>query len=78
MEFSLRELACFIAVAEELSFSRAAEKLRLSQPPLSRHIHALEEKLGAEMFDRSGRKVSITAAGAIFFEEARTILPQLR
>lgn len=67
-----------MAVAEELSFTRAAEKLHLAQPPLSRHIRALEEKLGAEVFDRSGRKVAITPAGMIFFEEARTILPQLR
>lgn len=78
MDYSLRELECFIAVAEELSFTRAAEKLHLAQPPLSRHIRALEEKLGTEVFDRSGRKVAITPAGAIFFEEVRTILPQLR
>lgn len=78
MDYSLRELECFMAVAEELSFTRAAEKLHLAQPPLSRHIRALEEKLGSEIFDRSGRKVAITPAGAIFYEEVRTILPQLR
>ncbi|HEY0944972.1 MAG TPA: LysR substrate-binding domain-containing protein [Opitutaceae bacterium] len=77
MEYSLRELECFIAVAEELSFTRAAAKLRLAQPPLSRHIRALEDKLGATLFDRTGRKVALTAAGAVFFEETRTVLPQL-
>jgi len=77
MDYSLRELECFIAVAEELSFTRAARKLHLAQPPLSRHIRALEEKLGATLFDRSGRKVALTAAGAIFYEETRAVLPQL-
>lgn len=78
MDYSLRELECFTAVAEELSFTRAARKLHLAQPPLSRHIRALEEKLGARLFDRSGRKVALTAAGAVFYEETRTLLPQLR
>jgi DNA-binding transcriptional LysR family regulator len=78
MDYSLRELECFTAVAEELSFTRAAQKLHLAQPPLSRHIRALEEKLGTALFDRSGRKVSLTAAGAVFYEETRSILPQLR
>lgn len=78
MDYSLRELECFTAVAEELSFTRAARRLHLAQPPLSRHIRALEDKLGAALFDRSGRRVALTAAGAIFYEETRTILPQLR
>jgi LysR family transcriptional regulator, benzoate and cis,cis-muconate-responsive activator of ben and cat genes len=77
MDFSLRELECFTAVAEELSFTRAAQKLRLAQPPLSRHIRALEDRLGAALFDRSARKVALTAAGAVFYEETRTVLPQL-
>ncbi len=77
MDYSLRELECFIAVAEELSFTRAAQKLRLAQPPLSRHIRNLEEKLGTRLFDRAARKVSLTASGAIFYEETRTVLPQL-
>src|ERR1700748_1795874 len=77
MDYSLRELECFTAVAEELSFTRAAQKLHLAQPPLSRHIRALEEKLGATLFDRAGRKVALTAAGAVFQEETRTVLPQL-
>ncbi len=77
MNYSLRELECFTAVADELSFTRAAQRLHLAQPPLSRHIRALEEKLGAALFDRSGRKVALTAAGAVFYEETRTVLPQL-
>ncbi|MDR3402617.1 MAG: LysR substrate-binding domain-containing protein [Chthoniobacter sp.] len=77
MDFSLRELECFTAVAEELSFTRAAHKLHLAQPPLSRHVRALEDRLGTALFDRSGRKVALTAAGAVFYEETRTVMPQL-
>lgn len=77
MDYSLRELECFTAVAEELSFTRAAHKLRLAQPPLSRHVRALEEKLGTTLFTRGGRKVTLTPAGALFYEETRSVLPQL-
>lgn len=77
-EFSLRELECFLAVAEEMSFTRAAERLRLAQPPLSRHIRVLEDKLGVMLFERSQRKVSLTPSGHAFREEARDILPRLR
>jgi DNA-binding transcriptional LysR family regulator len=77
MDYSLRELECFTAVAEELSFTRAAAKLHLAQPPLSRHIRALEAKLGAPLFLR-GRRVTLTSAGALFYEETRSVLPQLR
>lgn len=78
MDYSLRELECFTAVAEELSFTRAALKLHLAQPPLSRHVRALEEKLGTPLFERVARRVTLTPAGALFYEETRTILPQLR
>jgi DNA-binding transcriptional LysR family regulator len=78
MDYSLRELECFTAVAEELSFTRAAAKLRLAQPPLSRHVRALEDKLGTPLFVRAARRVTLTTAGALFHEETRTILPQLR
>jgi DNA-binding transcriptional LysR family regulator len=73
MDYSLRELECFIAVAEELSFTRAAERLHLAQPPLSRHVRTLEEKIGAALFLREPRKVSLTPAGSIFYEETRAI-----
>ena len=77
MDFTLRELECFTAVAEELSFTRAAQRLHLAQPPLSRHIRTLEDRLGSALFDRSNRKVALTPAGAVFYEETRTIMPQL-
>lgn len=77
MDYSLRELESFTAVAEELSFTRAAHRLHIAQPPLSRHVRALEEKLGTRLFERSKRTVRLTAAGARFYEETRGILPQL-
>lgn len=77
-EYSLRELECFLSVAEELSFTRAAERLRLAQPPLSRHVASLEEKLGVRLFERTRRQVVLTAAGLAFRAEARDILPTLR
>ncbi len=73
MDYSLRELECFIAVAEELSFTRAARRLNLAQPPLSRHIRTLEEKIGAELISRKPRQVSLTAAGSVFYEETRHV-----
>jgi len=73
MTYSFRELECFIAVAEELSFTKAAERLHLAQPPLSRNIRTLEEKIGAELFLREPRKISLTPAGMIFYEETRNI-----
>lgn len=77
MDYTLRELECFTAVAEELSFTRAARRLHLAQPPLSRHIRALEEKIGARLFDRHPRSVALTPAGRLFHEETRGLLPQL-
>lgn len=73
MDYSLRELECFIAVAEELSFTRAARRLNLAQPPLSRHIRALEEKIGAELVSRQPRRVALTAAGSLFYDEVRNV-----
>lgn len=73
MDYSLRELECFIAVAEELSFTRAAKRLHLAQPPLSRHIRTLEEKIGAKLFNREPRGVSLTPAANVFYEETRNI-----
>jgi DNA-binding transcriptional LysR family regulator len=71
------ELECFVAVAEELNFSRAAHRLHLSQPPLSRQIQALEAKLGARLLERSTRAVALTVAGALYLEDARQILTRL-
>jgi len=77
-DFTLRELECFVAVSEELSFTRAAERIRLAQPPLSRHVRNLEEKLGVALFERSRRGVTLTGPGRVFGREARDILPQVR
>ncbi|MEM6279099.1 MAG: LysR substrate-binding domain-containing protein [Verrucomicrobiota bacterium] len=72
--FSFRELECFLAVSEELSFTRAAKRLHLAQPPLSRHIRNLEEKLEVKLFERTNREVRHTAAGLAFRTEAKEIL----
>jgi len=73
----LRHLQYFIAVAEELNFSRAAERLHMAQPPLSQQIRQLEEELGFQLFHRTKRQVQLTAAGQVFFREAKAILGQV-
>ncbi|WP_421997409.1 LysR substrate-binding domain-containing protein [Reyranella sp.] len=73
---NLRSLRCFIAVAEELHFGRAARRLNLSQPPLTQHIKALEAELGASLFQRTKRSVRITDAGAALLDEARRLIAE--
>ncbi len=74
MRFKLRQLEMFIAVAEELNFRVAAERLHITQPPLSRQIRELEESLQLQLLDRSGAGVSLTAIGRQFLPEARALI----
>src|ERR1700752_1185624 len=73
----LRHLRYFVAVGEEQHYGRAAERLRVAQPALSRQIQDLEEEIGFKLFDRLPRGVKISLAGELFLNEARRILEEV-
>src|SRR3954451_15633126 len=72
--FEIMQLRCFVTVAEELHFGRAAVRLNMTQPPLSRQIQVLEHIIDAPLLERTSRSVKLTPAGRSFLPEARRIL----
>ena len=74
MTVDLSQLSCFVAVAEELHFGRAAARLCMTQPPLSRQIQLLEHAVGVQLLERNRRGVKLTTAGSVFLPDAMRIL----
>ena len=74
--YTLVQLRQFVAVAEEMHFGRAAERLHMTQPPLSRQMQLLEKELAVDLFDRSSRSIRLTSAGKAFHDDARRLLLQ--
>src|SRR5579862_147363 len=74
VHMELRHLRYFVSIATELSFSQAAKKLHISQPPLSQQIRDLERETGLELFDRSRRKIMLTQAGHDFLSDVKEVL----
>ena len=74
----LRQLRYFQCVATELSFTKAAARLHMAQPPLSRQIRQLEQELGAELFERTGRSIRLTDAGKFFFDQVTQLSARLQ
>ncbi|MDO6414197.1 LysR family transcriptional regulator [Sphingomonas sp. BIUV-7] len=72
--YDVKHLRYFLAVANERSFTRGAERLNMAQPPLSRRIQEMEEELGARLFDREARPLALTAAGQLFYEQAIQVI----
>ena len=72
----IRQLQCFVVLAEELNFTRAARRLNMSQPPLSLQIQSLERTVGTALFQRTSRRMTLTSAGEVFLRRARSILAQ--
>ncbi|WP_062746942.1 LysR family transcriptional regulator [Erwinia persicina] len=71
---SIKQLQCFLVVAQELNFRRAAERLRMTQPPLTRQIKSLEDALGRELFTRNTHEVRLTEAGALLVDKATHLI----
>src|ERR1044072_3992604 len=70
----LRHMRYFVAVAEELSFTKAAQKLRLAQPSLTRQVRNLEDEIGVRLLDRSNNRVALTEEGRLFLFDSKKLL----